>query len=184
MMRRLAARWTRWGLVLSALALVVGGGVAFGQGRGGGSIVFVTRRPPREMVGNIRGWANSNRATSYNEDVAQHMWHVNFMAFFARAPNAAEVTLSWFHVERGGPGVYVSNEPIALGNPTDSIFFHTTTLRRAPGQFEPMERYEGVLTVNDARGSRTLARGTIQLIGQVERHSGVVDFTGSTPTTH
>jgi hypothetical protein len=183
MIRRQVPRLTRWGLLIAALGLVAGGHAAFGQGRGG-SIVFVSRRPPRDMVGNIRAWASSNRATSYSEDTSQHNWRVNFMAFFDRAPNAAEITLSWFHVQGRGPGVYVTNEPIAMGNPTDRIFFHTTTLRRAPGEFEPMERYEAVLTVNDARGARNLARGTIQLTGQLERRNGVVDFTGSTPTAN
>jgi hypothetical protein len=106
---------------------------------------------------------------------------VNFMAFMPRAPNAAEIVLAWFHVERDGTRRYVANEPIALGNPSERIFFHTTTVRRAPGEFEPMERYEAVLSLNDARGARHLAHGTVQLNGQIERHSGVVDFTGATP---
>lgn len=177
-MRRLALS----SALIAAVALVVGGQAALGQSRGGGVIIFTTRRPPRDFVGNIRGWANANRATSYNEDTQSHLWRVNFMAFLPRPPNSAEVILAWFHIERDRTRRYVTNEPIALSNPTERIFFHTTTLRRAPGEFEPMERYEAVLSVNTARGSSELARGQIQLVGQVERREGVVDFTGSTPT--
>lgn len=179
-----ARRWSRWSWVVAALALVVGGNVALGQARGGGAVVFVARRPPREMVGNIRGWANSNHATSYNEDITSHVWRVNFMAFLPRPANSPEVVLAWFHIETNRQRTYVSNEPIALDNPTDRIFFHSTALHRLAGQFEPMERYEAVLSVNDARGQHELARGQIQLVGQVERHSGVVDFTGTTPTAN
>jgi hypothetical protein len=174
-----------WGSVAAALALLVCGQVALGQGHGGGTIIFTSRRPPRDMVGNIRGWAQSNRATSYNEDTSAHAWRVNFMVFLPRAPNAAEVTLAWFHVDRAShTSVYVSNEPIALTNPTDRQFFYSTSLHRAAGEFEPMENYQAVISVNDARGSHELARGNIGLVGQVERHSGVVDFTGAAPTTH
>ncbi|MEI8258073.1 MAG: hypothetical protein WCJ30_20545 [Deltaproteobacteria bacterium] len=173
--------------MVSALTLLVGGHAAFGQGRGGGGgvLVFTTRRPPREMVGNIRGWANSNHATSYGEDTQSHVWRVNFMAFLARAPNTAEVTLAWFHIEANRQRTFVPNssEPISLSNPTDRIFFHSTALHRQAGEFEPMERYEAVLSANDARGQHEIARGQIGLAGQVEHHSGVVDFTGAAPTT-
>ena len=183
-MSRSIRRLLTWGGIAASLALVLAGPSALGQARGGGSIVFTQRRPPREMVGNIRGWATSNRATSYGEDTAAHAWRVNFMAFLPRPPNAAEVVLAWFKVETDRTRRYISNEPIALTNPSDRIFFHTTSLHRAPGEFEPMEHYEAVLSVNDARGSRELARGQIGLSGVVERHSGVVDFTGASPTTH
>ncbi len=180
-----ARRWSRWGWVVVALALLVGGHAAFGQAGGGGALVFTVRRPPREMVGNIRGWANANRATSYAEDTQSHVWRVNFMAFLTRAPNAAEVTLAWFHIETNRQRTFVPNssEPISLSNPTDRIFFHSTALHRQAGEFEPMERYEAVLSVNNSRGQQVIARGTIGLVGQVERHSGVVDFTGAAPTT-
>jgi hypothetical protein len=177
-------RLSRGGFVFAALALLIAGQAAVGQGRGGGPIIFTARRPPREMVGNIRGWANSNRTSSYNEDTDSHVWRVNFMAFFNRAPNAAEVVLNWFHIDANRQRVYVSNEPIALNNPSDRIFFHQASLRRAQGQFEPMEHYEAILSVNDARGQQTLATGSIQLIGQLERRNGVVDFTGSAPTAN
>jgi hypothetical protein len=136
------------------------------------------------MVGNIRGWAQSNRATAYNEDTSAHAWRVNFMVFLSRAPNVAEVTLAWFHIEANRQRTYVSNEPIALTNPTDRSFFYSTSLHRAAGEFEAMEHYEAVISANDSHGSRPLASGQIGLVGQLERHSGVVDFTGSTPTTH
>jgi hypothetical protein len=131
-----------------------------------------------------RGWASSVHTSSYNEDVQAHAWRVNFMVFLPRPPNAAEIVLAWFHVQAGGVATYVTNEPIALTDPTQRIIAYTTSLHRAAGEFEPMEHYEAVLSVNDSHGSRELARARIQLIGQVERHSGVVDFTGATPTTH
>jgi hypothetical protein len=173
-----------WAGLAGALALAIGGQAALGQARGGGSLVFTSRRPPRDLVSNIRRWAISNRVNSYNEDTQNHMWRVNFMAFLPRAPNAAEVTLAWFHIEPNRTRRYVSNEPIALSNPGERIFFHSTSLRRQAGEFEPMERYEAVLSVNTARGAQELARGQIQLIGQLERHDGVVDFTGATPQVH
>jgi hypothetical protein len=167
-----------------AVALVGAPSALAQRGAGGGAIVFTTRRPPRDFVGNVRGWANGVRATSYNEDTSAHAWRVNFMAFLPRAPNSAEIVLSWFHIEGNGVRRYITNEPIALANPTERILFHTTSLHRSAGEFEPLERYEAVLSVNDARGVRELARGQVQLIGQVERRSGVVDFTGSAPTVH
>lgn len=186
-MIRTARRLGRWGLLASALTMLVGGQVALGQGRGrggGGALIFVQRRPPREVPRNFnpRAWASSNRAQGFQEDTSARTWRVNFMAFLPRPPNAPEVTLAWFHIEANGVRRYVSNEPIALSSPTERIFFHTTSLHRAPGEFEPMERYEAVLSVNDARGAREIARGQIQLIGQVERRgNGVVDFTGAQP---
>jgi hypothetical protein len=185
-MRATVRRFGLGCLLAGALALLAVGPAALAQrrggGRGSGTIVFVTRRPPRDFVGDVRGWAHSVHAVSYNEDTAAHVWRVSFMAFMPRPPNAAEVVLTWFHVERGGVGRYVSNEPIALADPTQRVLFHTTSLRRAPGEFEPLEHYEAVLSVNDARGARELARGQIELIGQLERHSGVVDFTHGPPT--
>jgi hypothetical protein len=180
-MKATGRRLGLWAGLAGAVALALGGQVAIGQSGGGGNLVFTSRRPPRDFVGNIRGWANSNRATSYNEDTQAHTWRVNFMAFLPRAPNAVEVTLAWFHIEANRTRRYVSNEPIALSNPSERIFFHTTSLRRSPGEFDPMERYEAVLSVNNSRGAQELARGQIQLIGQIERREGVVDFTGGAP---
>jgi hypothetical protein len=178
-------RLVGFGALTGALAMVSLDGPAVAQRHGGGgAIVFTTRRPPREYFGNVRGWASSVHTTNYNEDIQAHAWRVNFMAFLPHPPNSAEVTLSWFHIESSGVRTYVSNEPIALTDPRQRILSYTTSLHRAAGQFEPMERYEAVLSVNDSHGARELARGSLQLIGQVERHSGVVDFTGSTPTAH
>ena len=188
-MTRSVRRLGRWSWLAAACTLLVASPLAQAQhrnssggGGGGGSIVFTSRRPPRDFVGNIRGWAGGARTGSYNENTQDKTWRVNFMAFLPRPPNAAEVILSWFHVEPNGVRRYITNEPIALGNPSERNFFHTTSLHRSPDEFQPMERYEAVLSVNDSRGARELARGAIQLIGQVERHQGVVDFTGAAPT--
>lgn len=182
-MRTISRRSMIWGSVAGAVSLVIGGGVALGQGRGG-TIVFVSRRPPRDIPRNFnpRAWANGSRTTSFTEDTQSHVWRVNFMAFLPRPPNAPEVILSWFHIEANGVRRYVSNEPIALSQPTERVFFHTTSLHRSPNEFQPMERYEAVLAVNTSTGARELARGSIQLVGEVERRgNGVVDFTGAQP---
>lgn len=176
--RRLA--WFVVGSVMLALLAIAPHAAAQ---RGGATVMFLQRRPPRDLP-NIRAWAASNRTTTYAEETTSHTWRVSFIVFLSRAPNVAEVTVSWFHIERDHSRRYISNEPIALGNPTDQIFFFSTALHRAAGEFEPMENYEAVLTVNDARGSRELGRGRVGLVGQVERHTGVVDFTGAAPTTH
>jgi hypothetical protein len=185
-MRKNVRRLGVWSAIAAAFTMV-GGGVAFAQhggGGGGGTVVFTSRRPPRDFTGNMRGWASGAHVSSYNEDVQSHMWRVNFMAFLPRSPNAAELTLAWFHIEPNGVRRYISNEPIALSSPTDRVLVYNTSLHRAAGEFEPMEHYEAVLSVNDSHGAHPLAHGQIQLIGQVERHSGVVDFTGGTPTAH
>jgi hypothetical protein len=44
-----------------------------------------------------------------------------------------------------------------------------------------MENYEVAISVSDSRGQQEIARGRIGLTGVVERHSGVVDFTGAAP---
>ncbi len=182
-MKRLRPRFGFWLFLSLALAMTLGSSVAFAQGRGGGTIVFLQRRPPRDLFGNIRAWAANNRATSYGEDTANHAWRVNFMVFLNRAPNVAEVIVSWFHIERDRTRRYVSNESISLANPGERIIFHSTSLHRAAGEFEPMENYEAVISLNDSHGVRELARGRVGLVGVVERHAGVVDFTGAQPVT-
>ncbi len=147
-------------------------------------IVFVTHRPPREFTGNMHAWAGANAVHAYNEDTTTHTWHLNYVAFLSREPRAAEVTLVFYHVERNGTRRYISNEPVALSSPNDRVFNGYTTLHRAPGEFEPMENYEVAITVSDARGAHEIARGRVGLVGQVERHSGVVDFTGAAPVVH
>jgi hypothetical protein len=180
----------RWAAVALAASLVVGGAAALGQGHGGGggggAIVFVGRRPPREVPRNFnpRAWASGSHVTSYTEDVSSHTWHISLMAFMPHPPNTREVTLAWFHIEPNNVRRYITNEPIALNDPGERILFHTTSVHRGVGEFEPMERYEAVITANDSRGARPLARGVVQLIGQVERHSGVVDFTRDNPEAH
>ena len=182
------ARMGRWAAGALAASLLMSGPMARGQGGGGGggTIVFVNRRPPRVVPNNFnpRGWASSSRVTNYSEDVATHSWHISFMAFMPRAPNSAQVTLTWFHIEHNNVRRYISNEDIQLSSPTDRVLFHTTSVHRGVSEFEPMERYEAVITQNDSRGARPLARGVIQLNGEVERHSGVVDFTRETPQVH
>lgn len=148
-----------------------------------GAIVFVSQRPPRE-VGNIRAWASGHHVTAYNEDTTSHVWRVQFMAFCSRPPRSAEVTLVFYKLE-GRTRRYISNESITLSSPTDSVFYHNTVLHRSPDEFQPMENYEVAIAVSDARGQTEIARGRIGLVGQVERHSGVVDFTGANgPTVH
>lgn len=152
---------------------------------GPGTVIFTSRRPPREISGNIRSWAQSNSVRAVTEDTTSHLWRIQFMAFLSRAPNSAEVTLVFYHVERNNTRRYISNESVSLSNPTDRIFYHNTVLHRAAGEFEPMENYEVAITVTDARGPHEIARGRIGLVGQVERHDGVVDFTGSNgPQVH
>ncbi len=143
-----------------------------------GTIVFVSRRPSREFLGNIRAWAQSVRVNSYAEDTTSHVWRVQFMAFLTRPPRTAEVNLVFYKLE-GRSRHYITVEPIALSNPGEAIFYHQTILHRAPGEFEPMENYEMAITVADSRGSTEVARGRIGLVGQVERRAGVVDFTGA-----
>ncbi len=145
-----------------------------------GSIVFTNRRPPRDFVGNIRAWASSNLARTYAEDVQSHVWRVQFMAFLARPPRAAEVTLVFYKVE-GRTRRYITNQAIALTNPNEQVFFHQTVLHRSPDEFQPMENYEVAITVNDSRGASEIARGRVGLVGIPDRHDGVVDFTGATP---
>jgi len=181
MASRVDSRLVRWSSAVLLAALVAAVPLAFGQGRAG-PLIFLARRPPRDLTGNIRGWCNSNRVASYQEDPQSHLWRVQFMAFFTRAPNAHEIILTWWHIERGGQRTYVSNEPISMGNPSERIFFFNTSLRRAVGQFQPQERYEAVLTVEGSRGATELARGRVELTGEIERHSGVVDFTQPSPT--
>lgn len=150
----------------------------------GGAIVFVGHRPPRD-AGNLHAWASGNAVHAYTEDTTTHTWHVNYVAFLSREPRAAEVTLVFYHLERNGTRRYVSTESVALSSPNDRMFIGNTTLHRAPGEFEPMENYEVRITVSDARGAHEIASGRVGLVGQVERHSGVVDFTGATgPTVH
>ncbi|MDB4929989.1 MAG: hypothetical protein JWM10_2473 [Myxococcaceae bacterium] len=145
-----------------------------------GSIIFINRRPPRELVGNIRAWAGSNQVRAYNEDVQSHVWRVQFMAFLARAPRAAEVTLVFYKLD-GRTRRYITNQAVSLTNPNDQVFFHQTVLHRSPDEFQPMENYEVAITVNDARGATEIARGRIGLVGTPDRHDGVVDFTGGAP---
>ncbi len=144
----------------------------------GGAIVFVNRRPPRELHGNIRSWANAAHVTSYSEDTASHVWRVQFMAFLARPARTHEVTLVFYKVE-GRTRRYLSNESVSLSNPDDSVFYHQTVLHRGADEFQPMENYEAAITVSDSRGQHEIARGRIGLVGVVERHQGVVDFTGA-----
>ncbi len=148
----------------------------------GAGVVFLTTRPPRDFRGNIRAWANQHRANSYNEDTTAHVWRVQFMAFCSRPPRAAEVTVSFFKIE-GRNRRYITNESIALSNPNDAVFFHNTVLHRSPDEFMPMENYEVAISVATARGNTEIARGRIGLVGQVERRSGVVDFTGANGPT-
>jgi hypothetical protein len=180
-MERIDRRGMMVGAGASALGIVLGGQRA--EAQRGNSLVFVTQRPPRDFVGDIRGWANARRATAYQEDVANHAWRINLFLFMARAPNTVTLTLSWFRVE-GRVSRYLTNENINLGDPTQRILFHSTTVRRATGEFDPMEQYEAQITLNDARGARDVGRGRIRLEGQVERRgNGVVDFTGAAPVT-
>lgn len=154
------------------------------QAQSGGAVVFLSTRPPRDLRGNIRAWANGHSVRSYNEDTAAHVWHVQFFAFLARPARSAEVRLVFYKLE-GRTRRYVSNESVSLSNPDDSLFFHTTVLHRSPDEFQPMENYEVAIAVADAHGNHEIARGRIGLVGQVERHSGVVDFTGAgAPQTH
>lgn len=142
-----------------------------------GAMIFTTSRPPRDFVGDIRGWANARRATAYQEDTTNHVWRVNFFLFMARAPNAVSLTLTWFKVE-GRVSRYLSNENINVGDPTQRILFHSTTVRKTPGEFEPNESYEAQVSLNDSRGARELGRARVRLEGPVERRGpGVVDFT-------
>ncbi|MBL8603528.1 MAG: hypothetical protein JNK72_16510 [Myxococcales bacterium] len=144
------------------------------------SIVFVSRRPPRELSTNIRGWAMQNRVVTLAEDTEAHVWRVQLMAFCNREPRAAEVNLVFYKLE-GRTRRYISSEPVALSAPNERIFFHNTVLHRGVGEFEPQNEYEVAITVGDSRGNNEIARGRINLTGPVERHSGVVDFTGSAP---
>lgn len=169
------------GLFLGAAALT---STASLPAQTSGAIVFTSRRPPREMVGNIRGWATSNQARSYSEDTQSHVWRVQFMAFLARAPRAPEVTLVFYKLE-GRTRRYVTNQSITLSNPNDQVFYHQTVLHRGPDEFQPMENYEVAITVNDSRGATEIARGRIGLVGVPDRHDGVVDFTGANgPVVH
>jgi hypothetical protein len=183
-MHRIHRRLALWAVASVLLGLLAIAPVALAQ-RGGAQIMFLARRPPRDLP-NIRAWASGNRTNSYNEDVSSHSWRVTFIMFLSRAPNVPEVTVSWFHIEPDRSRRYISNEPIALGNPSDRIFFFSTALHRGAGQFEPMENYEAVVSVNDSRGVHELGRGRVGLVGQVERRSGVVDFTRepSPPPSH
>jgi hypothetical protein len=147
------------------------------QAQRGNTMIFTTSRPPRDFVGDIRAWANARRTTTYQEDVQNHVWRVNFFLFMARAPNVVSLTLSWSKVE-GRVLRYITNENINLSDPTQRILFHQTTVRRAPGEFEPNEQYEAQVTVNDSRGARLLGSARIRLEGPVERRGpGIVDFT-------
>jgi hypothetical protein len=146
---------------------------------GGGTLIFVSRRPPRELSSNIRGWASSNSVRAYNEDTTSHVWRIQFMAFLNRDPPSSTVNLSFYHVERDRARTrrYVYNEDVTLSNPPQRIFYHNTVLHRQAGQFDPMEEYDVSITYADARGNHELARGRVGLVGQVERHDGVIDFT-------
>lgn len=170
-------RRTFLGMSLGAAALTTTGSL---PAQTSGAIVFVGRRPPREFVGNIRAWANSNVVRAVSEDVQSHVWRVQFMAFLARAPRAVEVNLVFYKIE-GRTRRYVTNQAIALTNPNDQVFFHQTVLHRGPDEFQPMENYEFAITVNDARGASEIARGRLGLVGVPDRHDGVVDFTGAAP---
>jgi hypothetical protein len=170
-------RRTLLGMFLGAAALSTTSSL---PAQSGGSIVFVARRPPRDLVGNIRGWAGSNQVRSYAEDVQSQSWRVQFMAFLARPPRAAEVTLVFYKLE-GRTRRYITNQAISLSNPNDQVFFHQTVLHRSPDEFQPMENYEVAITVNDSRGASEIARGRVGLVGRPDRHDGVVDFTGAAP---
>lgn len=148
--------------------------------QGAPGIVFVSRRPPREIPGNIRAWANANQVRAVAEDTAAHVWRVQFMAFLARAPNASGVNVVFYHVANGQRR-YVFSEQVALSDPSSRVFYHQAVLHRSPDEFQPMENYEVAVAVADARGQQEIARGRIGLTGVVERHTGVVDFTGGTP---
>jgi hypothetical protein len=165
------------GVLFGAAALTATASV---PAQSAGAIVFINRRPPRNFVGNIRGWAGSNQVRAYTEDTQSHVWRVQFMAFLARAPRAAEVTLVFYKVE-GRTRRYITNQAVSLSNPNDQVFFHQAVLHRSPDEFQPMENYEVAITVNDARGASEIARGRIGLVGTPDRHDGVVDFTGATP---
>lgn len=178
-MQRFDRRLILVGAGASALGIVLGGDDA--EAQRGNTMIFTTSRPPRDFVGDIRGWANARRATAYQEDVANHVWRVNFFLFMARAPNVVSLTLTWSKVE-GRVSRYISNENINVGDPTQRILFHNTTVRRSPGEFEPNEQYEAQVSLNDSRGARELGRARVRLEGVVERRGpGVVDFTR--PTT-
>jgi hypothetical protein len=180
-MQRFDRRVVLVGAGASALGLVLGGRSA--EAQRGNQMIFTTSRPPRDFVGDIRGWASARRATAYQEDTANHVWRVNFFLFMARPPNAVSLTLSWFRVE-ARVSRYLTNENINVGDPTQRILFHSTTVRRQAGEFDPMEQYEAQVTINDSRGARELGRARIRLEGPVERRgNGVVDFTGAAPVT-
>lgn len=172
-----------------ALGGLGAGGAAVAQGRGGGgggggTVIFLARRPPRDLVGNIRAWCNSNRAPHYDEDTTTHSWRINFMVFLPRPPGVRDVTLSWYRIERNRTERYLRNEQVGLSNPNEPIFFQSTVLTRQSGDIDPMERYVARISYSDARGEHMLARGEIQLRGQVEHRDGVVDFTGAQPQVH
>lgn len=178
-MQRFDRRVILVGAGVGAVGILVGSEEA--EAQRGNTMIFTTSRPPRDFVGDIRGWANARRATAYQEDVQNHVWRVNFFLFMARAPNVVSLTLTWAKVE-GRVSRYLSNENINVADPTQRILFHNTTVRRTPGEFEPNEQYEAQVSVNDARGARELGRARIRLEGPVERRGpGVVDFTR--PTT-
>ena len=178
-MRGLSRRHALFGLLFSTLGLANGGTV---DAQSRGEVVFVTRRPPREISGNIRSWAGANQVRSYNEDTTAHVWRVQFMAFLSRPPNAAEVTLVFYEMN-GRTRRFVTSQSIALSNPAERIFYHNTTLHRSPDEFQPMKEYQVAITVNDARGAREVAAGRVGLVGQVDRVGGVVDFTGNNGPT-
>jgi hypothetical protein len=69
-------------LLLPALTLAV---APAAEAQGGAAIVFVSRRPPREIPGNIRSWATANRVNAVAEDTSTQVWRVQFMAFLSRA---------------------------------------------------------------------------------------------------
>ena len=167
--------------LLLAFSMLLVGALALGQG--GGVIIFVNRRPPRELTGGgIRGWANANQVRTYQEDEQSHVWRLQFMVFAPRAPGVSEVTMVFYHVERtGGVRRYVHNEGVMLADPSERMFYASTVIHREEGVFEPMENYEVQLTRRDERGSHAIASGRIGLLGRVEHHEGTVDFTGQAP---
>ena len=164
-------------LLLPALTLAV---APAAEAQGGAAIVFVSRRPPREIPGNIRSWATANRVNAVAEDTSTQVWRVQFMAILSRPPNANRVNVIFYHVQ-GGRRRYVFSEQVALSDPASRVFFHQAVLHRSPDEFQPMENYEVAISVSDARGQQEIARGRIGLTGVVERHTGVVDFTGAAP---
>ncbi len=111
------------------------------------------------------------KTTRFFENKEKKEWKIYYAAFFSRPVNDMEVTIKLYDITNGRKQVLSSFEQYLDDRGQTSIVSYLELERQ---YFEPNRKI--MMSVESYRG-KVLASGTFQIIGEVERFSGKVDFT-------